>query len=262
MYNFPDKLNTGKIYMKINLIAAIALALFTLTGCKNKKIDDETVLPSVLLYNTGKEYLEKGDYKKAAEEFEKVYYQHPGATITPQAELMEAYSLFLAGRYEDAIDVLNIFVQIHPMNEDIAYAYYLRGLSEYMQISRSEIDQSPTERAKSSFSELITRYPNTKYAIDAQLKMDLIEDHLAGNEMYTGRYYLIIHNPIAAITRFQNVINNYSTTSQTPEALYRMVEAFLMLGLKDEAVKYASVLGYNYNNSKWYKRAYYLIPTK
>ena len=245
--------------MKLKLILTLGAVLLMVTGCKNKKDDGDKVLPATLVYNTGKEYLERGDYKKAAEEFEKIYYQHPGASITPQAELMEAYSLFLSGRYEDVVDVLNIFINIHPMNEDVAYAYYLRGLAEYMQISRSELDQSITERAQKAFNELIARFPDTKYAVDARLKMDLIDDHLAGNEMYTGRYYLIVYNPIAAIARFQNVIQHYGTTSQVPEALFRMTEAYMMLGIKDEARKYASVLGHNYNDSKWYKKAYQLV---
>ena len=244
--------------MKIKLIFTLSLLLM-LTSCKNKKSDDETVLPATLVYNTGREYLERGDYKKAAEEFEKIYYQHPGASITPQAELMESYTLFLSGRYEDAVDVLNIFINIHPMHDDIAYAYYLRGLAEYMQISRSELDQSVTERTQKAFNELITRFPNTKYAVDAKLKMDLIEDHLAGNEMYTGRYYLIVYNPIAAIGRLQNVLKDYPTTSHVPEALYRMTEAYMMLGIPEEARKYAAVLGHNYNDNKWYKRAYKLV---
>ena len=248
--------------MKIKLLLALSAFVLVLSGCTNKKINDEKVLPATLVYNTGKEYLEKGNYKKAAEEFEKIYYQHPGAAITPQAELMEAYSLFLAGRYEDVVDVLSIFIQIHPMNVDIAYAYYLRGLSEYMQISRSELDQSITEHAQKAFNELIARFPDTKYAVDARLKMDLIDDHLAGNEMYSGRYYLIVYNPVAAIPRFQNVIKNYGTTAHVPEALYRMVEAYTMLGLRDEAAKYASVLGHNFNDNKWYKRAYHIVNQK
>jgi outer membrane protein assembly factor BamD len=245
--------------MTTKFLVIFCIIALTLTGCKSHKPNDEEVLPANLVYSTGKGFLEVGDYKKAAEEFEKVYYQHPGASITPQAELMEAYSLFLDGRYEDCVDVLRVFIQIHPMNQDIAYAYYLRGLAEYMQISRSELDQSITENAQKAFIELINRFPNTKYASDARLKMDLIIDHLAGNELYVARYYLIIYNPIAAIPRLQNIVNNYSTTSHTTEALYRLTEAYMILGLKDEATKYASVLGHNYNHSKWYKKAYDLI---
>ncbi len=245
--------------MKLFNLLLLAVLTIALTGCKTKKTDDETIIPARLLYNNGKELLEQGKYKKAAEEFEKVYFQHPGSSITPQAELMEAYALYLEGKYEDCADVLDNFTKIHPMNIDIAYAYYLKGMAEYMQISREELDQSVTERARNIFNELTTRFPNTKYALDAALKMDLIYDHLAGSEMDVGRYYLVTNNPISAITRFQKVIDDYGTTSHVPEALYRMVESYLMLGLNEEAKKYASVLGYNYNNSKWYKRAYNLI---
>ncbi len=241
-----------------NLLLLLLFPLF-LTGCKNKKGDDENVLPARLLYNSGKELLQAGKYKKAAEEFGKVYFQHPGSEITPQAELMEAYALYLDGKYEESSDVLENFIKIHPMNIDIAYAYYLRGLAEYMQISRAELDQTATEKARTAFQELISRFPGTKYAIDASLKMDLVNDHLAGSEMDVGHYYLVINNPISAISRFQNVVQNYSTTSHVTEALYRLSEAYLMLGLREEAEKYAAVLGHNYNDSKWYKRAYHLL---
>jgi len=229
------------------------------SGCKNRKTDDENVVPAQLLYNSGKEFLEAGKYKKAADEFGKIYFQHPGAEITPQAELMEAYALYLDGKYEESSDVLENFIKIHPMNIDIAYAYYLRGLAEYMQISRAELDQTATEKAKIAFSELRSRFPNTKYAIDAALKMDLIYDHLAGSEMDVGCYYLIINNPISAIARFQKVIQDYGTTTHVPEALYRITESYMMLGLVEEAKKHASVLGYNYNDSKWYKKAYNIV---
>jgi outer membrane protein assembly factor BamD len=241
-----------------NLLLLIATFIF-LTGCKNRKSDDENIFPARLLYNNGKELLRAGKYKKAAEEFEKIYFQHPGSDITPQAELMEAYALYLDGKYEEASDILENFIKIHPLNIDISYAYYLRGLAEYMQISRAELDQTATEKAKAAFGELMTRFPGTKYAIDASLKLDLVYDHLAGSEMDIGHYYLVINNPISAITRYQNIIQNYGTTSHVVEALYRMTEAYMLLGLREEAEKYASVLGHNYNNSKWYKKSYHLI---
>jgi outer membrane protein assembly factor BamD len=172
---------------------------------------------------------------------------------------MEGYSLYLASKYEDASDVLENFIRLHPMHGDIAYAYYLRGLCEYMQISRAELDQSATARAKNVFNEVIKRFPNTKYALDSALKIDLVYDHLAGSEMDIGRYYLAQNNPVSAIPRFQKVIKDYETTSHLPEALYRMVESYWMLSLKDEAKKYGSVLGHNYNASKWYKKAYRLL---
>ena len=175
---------------------------------------------------------------------------------------MEAYSLFLSSQYEDASDVLDNFIKIHPLHEDIAYAHYLKGLSEYMQISRAQLDQTATENARKAFESLMTKFPDTKYALDASLKIDLVNDHLAGSEMDVGRYYLHVNNPISAISRFQNVIQNYETTEHVPEALYRMVESYMMLSLKEEAKKYGSVLGHNYNDSKWYERAYKLLGEK
>jgi outer membrane protein assembly factor BamD len=172
---------------------------------------------------------------------------------------MQAYSLYLAGEYDEAIDVLDMFIKLHPMNIDIAYAYYLKALSYYMQISNIALDQSKTTLAKEGFEDVIKRFPGTKYAIDSALKIDLVNDHLAGKEMDIGRYYLHKKNPIAAIKRFQNVVDNYQTTSHVPEAFYRIVESYLLLGLANEAEKYASVLGHNYQDNKWYKYSYELI---
>ena len=245
--------------MRLEKFLFLSILLLSLAGCSTGKKDNENIISANVLYSQGKELLESRKYSKAAEEFEKIYFQHPGASITPQAELMEAYSLYLGTQYEDCVDVLDNFIKIHPMNLDISYAYYLKGLAEYMQISRSELDQSITEKAKVAFDELITRFPDTKYAIDASLKMDLINDHLAASEMDVGRFYLITNNPISAIGRFQKVIQNYGTTSHVAEALYRMTESYLILGIKEEATKYASVLGYNYNSNKWYKKAYILL---
>ncbi len=179
--------------------------------------------------------------------------------MTPQAELMQAYSLFLAAQYEEAVDVLDMFIKLHPANVDIAYAYYLKALSYYMLISDVNHDQSRTFLAKDSFEDVIAKFPNTKYAIDSSLKIDLVNDHLAGKEMMVGRFYLKKKNPMAAINRFEEVIDNYQTTSHSVEALYRLAESYMMLGLPDEAKKYASVLGYNYPDSQWYSYAYRLV---
>lgn len=248
--------------MKLYKVILLICASISLASCMHKKNLNEDIVPARHLYSRGKSLLESGNYNKAAEEFEKVYFQHPGSNVTPYAELMEAYSLFLATKYEDVSDVLENFIKIHPLHTDIAYAYYLKGLSEYMQISRAELDQTATQNAKHTFQEVITRYPGTKYAVDSSLKIDLVNDHLAGSEMVVGRYYLFVNNPISAISRFQNVVKNHQTTAHIPEALYRMVESYMMLALKDEAKKYGSVLGYNYNNSKWYKKAYKLLTKK
>ena len=241
------------------LLRAFLIISLCLSGCKNKKNSDEVIIPAPVLYNEGIVLLEKKKYKKAAEEFEKVFYQHPGNEITPQSELMQAYSLFLAAQYEEAADILDTFINLHPANIDIAYAYYLKGLSYYMLISDVNHDQSRTLLAKDSFEEVIEKFPNTKYAIDSSLKIDLVNDHLAGKEMSIGRFYLKRKNPMAAINRFEEVINNYQTTSHSIEALYRLVESYMMLGLPEEAKKYALVLGYNYPNSQWYDYAYELV---
>lgn len=240
-------------------LGALLLASLTLSGCKNKKGDDDLVTPAPELYSKGLQLLDQGKYVKAAEEFDKIFFQHPGDDITPQAELMHAYSLFLATEYDQAVDVLDIFIKLHPMNVDVAYAHYLKALSYYMQISNIHLDQSRTALAKVSFEEVIKRFPNTRYAIDAALKIDLVNDHLAGKEMEVGRYYLRKKNPIAAIKRFQNVIENYQTTSHTSEALYRLVVSYMALGLHVEAKKTAAVLGTNYGDSNWYRYSYDLV---
>lgn len=243
---------------KLFLAGFVTIITLLLTGCKSKK-EDETVFPATDLYQNGLTKLGQHKYSDAAKEFGKVFFQHPGNDITPQAELMQAYSLYLDNQYDEAIDVLETFTKLHPMNVDIAYAYYLRALCHYMQISDVHLDQSRTTFAKESFEEVIGRFPGSKYAIDSALKIDLVNDHLAGKEMEIGRYYLHKKNPIAAINRFQNVIDNYQTTSHTPEALYRLVESYTLLGLKSEAQKTAAVLGHNYHDSKWYKYAYNLV---
>jgi len=230
-----------------------------LSGCKTKKTDEDLIVPAPELYNDGLILLEKQQYLKAAEEFSRIFYQDPGNKMTPQAELMQSYSLFLACQYEEAIDVLDSFINLHPMHEDIAFAYYLKALSYYMQISNVQLDQSRTFLAKKSFEDVTTLFPKTNYSIDAALNIDLVNDHLAGKEMDVGRYYLMQNNPIAAINRFQIIVDDYQTTSHIPEALYRLVESYLMLGISNEAKNYAAVLGHNYPDSTWYKYCYSLI---
>ncbi|MBP7189856.1 MAG: outer membrane protein assembly factor BamD [Rickettsiaceae bacterium] len=244
-------------FTKLSLLAAVLL----LASCKTTK-EDLTVTPSDTLYKNAEGFLAQKKYKAAAEEFGKIYFQHPGAEITPQAEIMEAYSLYMEGEYEEAIDVLDIFIRLHPMHQDISYVYYLKGLCYYMEISDSEHDQGKTDSAKLVFTEVINRFPATKYAIDANMKMDLINDHLAGNQMNIGRLYLRKKNPISAIKRFQKVIKEFQTTAHTQEALYRIVECYSLLGLKEEAKKYAAVLGHNYQDSKWYHKAFKIVGGK
>jgi len=243
------------------LFPTLIIALL-FSGCKNKKTEDDIITPAPALYKEGIDFLEQQKYSKAAEEFGKVFYQHPGNDITPQAELMQAYALYLASNYEEGVDILEMFIKLHPLHKDIAYAYYLKALCYYMEISNIQLDQSRTIFAKESFEEVISLFPKTKYAIDAALKIDLVNDHLAGKEMDVGRYYLRKNNPIAAINRFQLVVNNYQTTSHVSEALYRLIESYLMLGLTDDTKRYTAVLGHNYPESNWYKYGHSLVKSE
>jgi outer membrane protein assembly factor BamD len=237
----------------------IALASLFLVSCASKIKDDEKVVPATELYDAALTQLDKGEHKKAATGFEKIFFQHPGNKITPQAELMQAYSLYLAREYDEVVDVLDIFIKLHPRHEYIAYAYYLKALANYAQISSVKLDQSRTRYARAGLEEIIQRFPGSKYAIDAALKIDLVNDHLAGKEMLVGRYYLQKRNPVAALRRFQEVVEKYDTTSHIQEALYRLVESNMMLGLVDEAKKYATVLKHNYPDTIWDKHSNYLL---
>ncbi len=245
----------------LRLLCSLFFVNILLVSCASTKKDEDLVVPAIESYSKGVELLEKQKYELASEEFARVFFQHPGNKITPQAELMQAYSLFLNGQPDDAIDILDLFIKIHPRHEDIAYAHYLKALCSYMEISNVELDQSRTYTTKEGFESVIKLFPKTKYAVDASLKIDLVNDHIAGKHMEIARYYLKRKNPISAINRCTIVIKDYQTTSHVPEALYRLVESYSVLGLRDEAKKYASVLGYNYPKTKWYKYAYSLVTT-
>lgn len=233
----------------------IILASLALTSCKSKIKEEDKITPITELYDAGLRHLDAGKYKESSIEFEKIFYQHPGNKVTPQAELMQAYALYRAGEFDEVIDVLEIFIKLHPRHKDIAYAYYLKALANYTQISSVKLDQSRTRYARAGLQEVINKFPGSKYALDAALKIDLVNDHLAGKEMTIGRYYLAQKNLIAAIKRFQVVVDEYDTTSHIQEALYRMVESNIMFGLVDEAKKYASVLKHNYPDSSWDKHS-------
>ena len=173
--------------------------------------------------------------------------------------LMSAYAHYKVNEYDEAILSAQRFISLHPSNKDVPYAYYLIGLCYYERISDVGRDQKMTENALNSFYELTRRFPQSEYARDAQLKIDLTLDHLAGKEMEIGRYYLNRHDYIAAINRFREVIERYQTTSHTPEALERLTEAYLALGIKTEAQTAAAILGYNFPGSEWYEDSYALL---
>ena len=211
------------------------------------------------LYHEAYGYLYKENYLKAAKTFEEVERQHPYSSWSPKSEMLAAYSYYLAQKYEDASSLLETFIQVHPSYKDVSYTYYLLGLCYYEQISTTERDQQMTELAFQTFDELIKRFPDSPYGKDAKLKIDLILDHLAGREMDIGRFYLSFHEPIAALNRFKRVVDKFQTTTHVPEALYRMIETYLILGMKEEARHVGAVLGHNYPQSIWYKDSYDLI---
>jgi outer membrane protein assembly factor BamD len=242
--------------------AALALALVA-TGCARdraaKKGDTSYVARDVeTLYNLAKDTLDKKQYRIAAALFDEVERQHPYSVWARRAQLMGAFSNYAARQYSDAVLSGQRFLSLHPGNRDAAYAYYIIAVSYYEQIADVTRDQKITVQALDALTELVRRYPDSAYADDARLKIDLVNDHLAGKEMEIGRFYANNRQWIAASLRYRAVIARYQTTSHTPEALHRLVECYVALGIPEEARKTAAVLGANYPGSKWYERAYKL----
>jgi outer membrane protein assembly factor BamD len=215
--------------------------------------------PANELYNQAMDDLAAGDDKKAAKLFDEVERQHPYSSWATKAQLMAAYAHYRANEYDEAVSALDRYIELHPANPDVPYAYYLKGLSYYERISDIHRDQEMSEQARRVFEELANRYPDSEYARDARLKIDLCNDHLAGKEMVVGRYYLQRGYYLAAINRFKTVIDAYQTTTHVPEALLRLTEAYTALGINDEARKSAAVLGYNFPQTEWYADAYAIV---
>jgi outer membrane protein assembly factor BamD len=211
------------------------------------------------LYNKGLEQMQSGEYRTAAKTFAEVERQHPYSVWATKAQLMQAYSQYQRNAYDETINAAQRFLTLHPGHKDAAYAYYLIALSNYEQIIDVRRDQTNTQKALASLEEVSRRYPGTAYAQDAAAKATLARDHLAGKEMEVGRYYLKKGSYLAGINRFKRVITEYQNTSHTPEALYRLTEGYLALGVKSEAQTAAAVLGYNYPKSQWYQDAYALL---
>jgi outer membrane protein assembly factor BamD len=249
--------------LKLAVLALASGALLLTSGCGGrggKNRDTAYVARDVdTLYSAAKQRLDRGDTKQAAALFDEVERQHPYSPWARRAQLMSAFSYYVGRDYTKAIDSANRFLEIHPGNRDAPYAYYLIALCYYEQISDVTRDQKITQQAKQALTEVARRYPDTRYAADARLKLDLVNDHLAGKEMTIGRFYERTGKWIAATLRFRNVVDNYQTTSHAPEALFRLVETYLSLGVPEEAQKAAAVLGANYPNSEWYRKAYELM---
>jgi outer membrane protein assembly factor BamD len=211
------------------------------------------------LYGAGVENLQARRFQQAVDLFDQVERDHPYSTWATNAKLMAAYGDYMRNRYTEAIGALDRFIQLHPAHRDIAYAYYLRALSYYEQIADAQRDQRGTEQAMAALQDVVNRFPDTAYARDARLKIDLARDHMAGKEMNIGRFYQRQRLYGAAVGRFRRVVEEYQTTNHVPEALHRLTEIYLSLGITEEARKTASVLGYNFPGSPWYQDSYALL---
>ena len=240
-----------------------AAAVLPLAACAHggkNKVDTAYVARDVSsLYTAATKAMDRQDYEQAAKLFDEVERQHPYSVWARRAQLMSAFNYYLAHKYTDAISSAQRFITIHPGNTEAPYAQYLIAMSYYQQIDEVTRDQTTTQQASDAFGELIRRYPDTRYASDARLKLDLIKDHLAGKEMEIGRFYERSGQWLAATYRFRSVVDQYQTTSHTPEALERLVESYLALGTPEEAQKAAAVLGRNYPESFWYRQSLKLL---
>ena len=248
--------------MHIKKFLCLILLLIPLISCSKDKINkseiNEKNLESQVLeaYNEGLKSLKEGDVIFASKKFNEAETLFPQSKWAPKSSLMAAYSYYSQDYYEDSILELERFLKVYPFHENIDYAYYLLGLCWYEQIIDEKKDLQTIIKAKEKFTFLVKQFPNTEYALDAEFKIDLINDTLAAKEMYVGRYYFNQKKWIPAINRFRIIIDEYETTIYTEEALHRLVEVYYTIGLKDEAKKYASLLGYNYQSSQWYEKSY------
>ncbi|SCA57401.1 Outer membrane protein assembly factor BamD [Candidatus Terasakiella magnetica] len=244
-------------------LAAPLMMFAALSACSGTdQAEDYQESPVEQLYNDAHNNMLAGEYEEAAKKFDEVERQHPYSIWATKSQLMAAYANYENEEYDEAVIALDRFIQLHPSNKDVPYATYLKGLSYYEQISDVGRDQMMTDLAQKTFRELIKRYPTSKYSRDARLKLDLTFDHLAGKEMEIGRYYTSRNQCIAALSRFKTVVQKYDTTTHVPEALHRMIECYLQLGLDDEARRTAAILGHNFPGSDWYIDSYQIVERK
>jgi outer membrane protein assembly factor BamD len=247
----------------------ILLIIFLITvSCSKDKVKKSVINEKNLdaqvfeAYQKGMDSLEAGDVLFAAKKFNEAEILFPQSEWAPKSALMAAYSYYTQDYYKDAVAELERFIRIYPYYKDLDYAYYLMAISHYEQIVDEKKDLQSIVNAKNNFSLIIKDYPNTEYALDAEFKLDLINDILASKEIYLGRYYLQKKKWIPAINRFRTIIDEYDTTIYTEEALHRLVEVYYIIGLENEAEKYAKLLSYNYQSSKWYEQSYSVFNKK
>ena len=238
------------------LVAALVLSACTV-------VEKQEIIGKVdTLYNRGMDQLEQKKWHDAVNTFEELERQHPYSEWATRAQMMTAYAQFRAEDYDETVVTADRFIRLHPGHKDLPYMYYLKGMSHYYRISDVRRDQGSTRDALNAFEELVQRFPDSKYAQDAQLKITLCKDHLAGQEMMVGRFYQGQKKYEAAINRYQNVVKEFSRTPQSQEALFRITECYVALGVTDEAQRSAAILGYNYPKSEWYAKAYELLTEK
>ena len=235
-------------------------------SCSKQKIEESSVLTQNSLelqvieaYQEGIKAYEQGDVLFAARKFNEAELLFPQSIWAPKSALMAAYVYYAQDYYGDSIAELQRFIRVYPNHNNLAYAYYLLATCYYEQVVDEQKDLKSMSESKKIFEFIIINYPNTDYAVDAEFKIDLLNDILASKEMYIAKYYLEKKKWIPAINRYRDVVDNYQTTIYAEEALHRLVEIYFSLGLKDEAQKYAKVLGYNYQSSKWYEKSYKLF---
>ena len=251
-----------KIFLFVILVSLIHNSC-SKKDIKNSVIKEKSLDQQVLeAYSEGKKSLEEGDVLFAAKKFNEAEILFPQSDWAPKAALMAAYSYYKQDYYVDAIDEIKRFVKVYPKDPNLDYAYYLLAVCYYEQIVDEKTDLNSIKNAKESFEFILSNFANTDYALDSEFKLDLINDILASKEMYVGRYYFEKKKWIAAINRFRTIVDVYDNTIYTEEALHRLVEAYYIIGLKDEAKKYAQVLGYNYKSSKWYEMSYSVFNKK
>ncbi len=227
---------------------------------KSSVIEEKSLELQVLeAYQGGLEALEQGDVLYAAKKFNEAEILFPQGKWAPKSALMAAYSYYTQDYYGDSIAELDRFIKVYPGSENLKYAYYLLGVCYYEQIVDEKKDLQSIIKAKKTFQIVLNKYPNSEYALDAEFKIDLIDDILVAKEMYIGRYYFEKKKWIPAINRFRTIVDNYDTTIYAEEALHRLVEVHYTIGLADEAERYAQLLGYNYQSSKWYEKSYILF---
>ena len=248
--------------MKYFVNILIILIFLFLNSCSNdkKKIDiieeEDIELQMIDSYKEGIKALQEGDSLFAAKKFNEAELVYPQSDWAPKSALMSAYSYYIQDYYGDAVFELDRFIKTYPKDLRLSYAYFLLGMCYYEQIIDEKKDLGPILKAKEKFNYILKKYPSTDFALDAQFKLDLINDILASKEMYIGKHYVKKQKWIPAINRFKTIVNNYETTVYVEEALFRLVEIYYLLGLTDESQKYAKLLGYNYLSSRWYKESY------